>query len=399
MGVATRIAARWPTLRQWCVYRAVLLRNRLRRAMWDLVATEATRARVRAACLDRSDARPFVGLRTDTGDAALDAALAAESDAEHLAWSYRYDGDLLIEPRYGYAFDRRLQLLDVSMPFSEWSRDPRWRHLIGLPSATSVVVGRARRSRRTAVDAVISLRFFWDDNYFHLLNDILPRLHMANQLGVPKDVPVLVGRKLSAKPYFRELCADGLLDGRRVIEQGERYVACTTAYFLRPPADAAGLEFTADLLGAPHPVGRRRVFITRAPGSRRSVVNFDELRPVLDRFGFEVVDTDGWTVAEQAALFSAAEHVAGLHGAGLGNMIFRRGAPCSVFEVFPPGEALPYYAHLSARLGFTYDAMAGTAAARTVDRWQPFHVDAARLADKLAEVVARGPAGGQHHAT
>lgn len=396
MGVRARVAAGRPGLRQWGVYRAVWVRNRVRRAVWDLLGRPVTRDRVRAACREHVVTHPFAGLATDTGDAALDARLAAESAAPHVAWAYRYDGDLLIEPRYGYAIDGAAQLLDVSMPFSEWSRDPRWRHLIGFPSVTSVLAGRVRRSRQLRLDAVISLRFYWDDNYFHLLNDILPRLRMADELGVPKYVPVLVGHKLAGQPFFRELAAGGRLDGRPVVEQGDRFVAARSAYFLRPPADVAGAAFAADLLGAPaRPVGARRVFVNRAAGSRRSIVNFADLEPVLARFGFEVVDTDGWSLADQVARFSAAEYVAGVHGAGLANMIFRRGAPCSVFEIFPPDEALPYYAQLSSRLGFAYAAMTGAAApGPVVDRWQPFRADPDRLAEGLAAMLARGSHGG-----
>lgn len=340
----------------------------------------------------RTSERPFADLATSTGDGEVDRRLAIEAQRPHESWCYRLRGDLLIEPRYGYVIERSLHLVDESMPGSERSRERDWRNLIAFPALGPVVARRVGLRPADGVDSVISMRYLWEDNYFHFLCDILPRLHVAGIVGIPADVPVVVGRRLSEQPFFREVGASGSLDGRRVIEQGDRFLRAGEVTLIRPPADYASLAFTADLLGAPAtPVGERRLFLTRAPERRRNVINLDELRPALDEFGFEMVDADGLSVAEQVALFSSAEFIAGIHGAGLANMICRRGAPCAVLEIFPPNEAFGYFTHLSARLGFGYDAVTGYSVDHHFDRRQPFFVEPSLFRRKLAAVVDRGP--------
>jgi hypothetical protein len=368
----------------------VTIRNRSRRALWNLFTRRAVRERLAQSSVLRTTEHPFAELATHTGDDEVDRRLHAEAQLAHESWCYRHRGDLLIEPRYGYVVDR-LHLLDESMPGSERSRERDWRNLIGFPALAPVVAARLGRRAVEHVDAAISLRFLWEDNYFHFLCDVLPRLYVATSCGIPLDVPVVVGR-MAERPFFREICPHGTLDGRRVIEQGDRFVRADEVVLIRPPADYESLAFTADLLGAPErPAGTRRLFLTRAPERRRNVSNLEDLLPALDEFGFELVDADDLTVAEQVELFSSAEFISGIHGAGLANMICRRGAPCAVLEIFPPNEAFGYFTHLSARLGFGYDAIAGYALERHFDRRQPFLVEPASFRRKLAAVVARGP--------
>jgi capsular polysaccharide biosynthesis protein len=50
--------------------------------------------------------------------------------------------------------------------------------------------------------------------------------------------------------------------------------------------------------------------------------------------GFTSVTLEGWTVADQAELFSGADIIVGVHGAALTNLIFSRSGT-SVLEILP----------------------------------------------------------------
>ncbi|MGI9146801.1 MAG: glycosyltransferase family 61 protein [Chloroflexota bacterium] len=286
--------------------------------------------------------------------------------------------------------ERPLRLIDLSMPFSEWSRDPARRHLIGFPSVTGVVVALMGRRPMVYQERVLSLRFYWEDNYFHFLNDILPRLRLATSQGISKDIPVVVGKKLASQKFFQTAFPEGTVDGRRVIVQRNAFVAAREVVFARPASnDKEDLAFVADLLGAPPcPQGDARIFVTRSRSRGRHIVNLDELLPVLERFGFEVVEADTLTMPEQVRLFSSAALIAGIHGAGLGNMIFRRNAACAILEIVPPGETSTWFRHMAGRLEFAYCAIPGYADGRTLNRYQPFKVRPQAL-----EVALRGLAG------
>ena len=72
------------------------------------------------------------------------------------------------------------------------------------------------------------------------------------------------------------------------------------------------------------PTRRRRIWISRQKlaAPKRRVVNMDEIAPILAGHGFEEVCLEDMSLAEQIELFAAAEAVAGVHGAGLANLIF-----------------------------------------------------------------------------
>jgi capsular polysaccharide biosynthesis protein len=78
----------------------------------------------------------------------------------------------------------------------------------------------------------------------------------------------------------------------------------------------------------------RRFYIHRQGQVARTVENFDELEPVLARYGVEPVALDELGFEEQVNLFSKADLVIAEHGAGLANSIFMRPG-ATVVELFP----------------------------------------------------------------
>jgi capsular polysaccharide biosynthesis protein len=277
------------------------------------------------------------------------------------------------------------------MPYSDWSKDPERWHLIGFPALSSIVAADLGRHPVVHEERVLSLRFYWEDNYFHFLNDILPRLRMAREFDVPLDVPVVVGERLAKQRFFLAAFPDGLVDGRRMIVQSDAFIAADEIIVACPePCARENFSYVADALGGPaHPSGTRRIFVDRAPSRGRFIRNMSELLPALRRNDVEVVDPESMSLREQVELFAETELIAGIHGAGLGNMLFRRDARTAVLEIFQPLEAPPWFAHMAAELGFCYDALSGYAKERMYHRMQPFCVDPGYFEEKLAKLIAR----------
>lgn len=78
-------------------------------------------------------------------------------------------------------------------------------------------------------------------------------------------------------------------------------------------------------LGLPRPSTHpKRIWIAREnlPGEKRKAQNFDEIASILSHFGIVPIVLETLTFAEQIEMFSSAELVVGIHGAGLANMLF-----------------------------------------------------------------------------
>jgi hypothetical protein len=66
----------------------------------------------------------------------------------------------------------------------------------------------------------------------------------------------------------------------------------------------------------------RKVILSRKTAPRRRMLNVEELTAPLKRMGFEVVQLDGMTIAEQQALFASSRLVVAEHGAALTNLVW-----------------------------------------------------------------------------
>jgi len=99
---------------------------------------------------------------------------------------------------------------------------------------------------------------------------------------------------------------------------------------------------------------RRRVFIARTDATRRRVGNMDELQTLFDKWDIEVVVLSELSVKEQVELFSQAELVIGVTGAGLTNLIYSFNAECLVIFGDLKGNTYPRLCEI---LSIPYDVI------------------------------------------
>lgn len=241
-------------------------------------------------------------------------------------------------------------------------------------------------------------------NVSHFLFDQVPRLLAYRRLH-PGPATLL---QCDDSTFYRgALEALGVDDTLRPPER--RFTVHAPLMFL---SSNAGLKFdhpinggsprTARLLReafgvSSQPAKGRRIYVSRADAASRRVLNAPEVEAVLQRFGFEVVTLSGLSFAHKRALFSEASHVAGVHGAGLSNVLFSA-ADCRLFEIMPPLVASCTYWMLCSAIGQRYRAfVADDPELPTPDYAEWTHdasfnnrdvvVDPRRLATALAEFV------------
>ena len=216
---------------------------------------------------------------------------------------------------------------------------------------------------------VISLRDTGEENYFHFYNDVLAKLFFLQVHGLDvTSVPVVVSSKLWQKEYFQFCCRRlPLLQTITWIVQENQYISCDQVVLCKPITHDKFIwtSIFKPLLN-PDQRGTRRVFLTRGKSRLRFIENRDVIEMIAVSSGFSIVDTDQLSLADQSRLFSEVSILAGIHGAGLTNMAFRKGN-CRVLEIFPPATSgyLPFhYIMLAQMQGFFYQALIGEAGKR-----------------------------------
>jgi hypothetical protein len=194
------------------------------------------------------------------------------------------------------------------------------------------------------------------NGHFHWFTEVLPRLWLMKDRA-PEFVLMMADT-----PYMRSIAAESLsLLGfgfkdifwmeRGVFYEVPRIYHVSKVSRTGQMDDAIMKDLSKAFVGD-RPSGNRKLYVSRANARFRKVLNEVELEDLLVANGFDIIQPDDWTLAEQVAAFSSCDTLVGIHGAGLTNCLF-----------MPPGGTLvelrkrePNYGywHLAESVGHRY---------------------------------------------
>ncbi|WP_432561313.1 glycosyltransferase family 61 protein [Kineococcus sp. SYSU DK003] len=222
-------------------------------------------------------------------------------------------------------------------------------------SARAMAPLRHRPVTAHLAGTTVSLLQPWSPNYYHWTVQVLPRLLVvlewlgaraeeADHWLLPPRAPAVACEWLDALgvPESRRV----VVPDRQVSISVDRLVVASV-----PGRNRWVPSWVVDRLRAAAPVDptRRRgsrLLIQRPVDRRRNLVNAAEVLAALEPLGYEVVDPGSMSLAEEAAVFGAAEVVVGVHGAGLTNMVFCRPGT-AVVELTPHALVHPTFVKLA----------------------------------------------------
>ncbi len=170
--------------------------------------------------------------------------------------------------------------------------------------------------------------------YGHFLVDYLPKLWLLKACGftfdslrflVPMKPPHWVRDILEAVGIAQAQFVPHFF-GNEVIRTDRLIVPTTLRTYERLSASfGPATRFWVDRVRSnvpTHPGLGPRIFIARPAGSTRRTTNRAAIQAAAERAAFSVVRPELLGLAEQAAVFAAATHVAGEYGSGLHNVVF-----------------------------------------------------------------------------
>jgi len=168
-------------------------------------------------------------------------------------------------------------------------------------------------------------------NYGHFLVEVLPKLLILYDAGVQECTLWLAEE---SRPFLElvENLSKVLRLRTEVAFVGAADVYCFPTLVLPSPVSqhdsrkSYTLLQTRDLLKHAydiHPVGSKKsLFVCRNGAVSRKMLNFDEVRELLDHAGFTFIDPGAMSFKQQIQEFSSANNVIGGLGAGMTNMLF-----------------------------------------------------------------------------
>jgi len=177
-------------------------------------------------------------------------------------------------------------------------------------------------------------------NYYHWLFDVLPRIKLYQPVMghiryfcISSAVPE---KFLAVLPLFG-ITADRLL----LVSDAEKlhfdslYVSSLPGSEGRSPR--WGIQFVRSVLlgNQAAPLKHKKLYLNRGAKAGRGILNEESLIRLLEKQGFEIIEPDELTIAQQITLTRQAEIVVGAHGAALSNILFAQEGT-RVIEFFPP---------------------------------------------------------------
>jgi capsular polysaccharide biosynthesis protein len=235
----------------------------------------------------------------------------------------------------------------------------------------------------------LSLASLDAEGFFHFLVEALPRLWLAREaLASVQHVLVSGAREPSIEAW---LARAGVAAEKIKWLEGHTHYLCEQLLFANLPLrDCQPTPWVRhalrQLLRPPPATASRWLWVSRRDAGKRHLAWEDEL---IGRFPrFEKVSLVGRAPADQLALFSGAEVVAGPHGAGLANLVFAPGG-VRLIEFFQEGLTPPLYGRLAQVSG-------GQAAWAIVNFSQPPALSP--LVAAMESFLAPAPAVARRHA-
>lgn len=206
------------------------------------------------------------------------------------------------------------------------------------------------------IDKAIWITDELSQNYFHWLTDALPRL-LASEKHIKEHLILLSGMYgresfvtqsleiLNSKAFFFEP-----VKNYKVTELLVPGYTAPTGNYNKTMINSLRERFISENKVTPF----RKIYISRQKATKRKIINEDKVISLFKEYRFEIHFFEDYNFKKQVQLAQQASHLAGLHGAGLTNMLFMQAAG-KIFELRQAGDDHNNcYFSLASVLGYDY---------------------------------------------
>ncbi len=176
-----------------------------------------------------------------------------------------------------------------------------------------------------AASWVIDVR---SDQFFHWTADVLQRIEILGKFV--NDYPILIPNSFLKYSYVTETLK--ALDIQYISYNQDDLLKIKNLYITSHGAQSG--NYNESLINSIrdkflNSIGKKPnlgtyIWVSRQKSKKRKIANFEEIRQVINRNGFQIVEFDELPFNEQLNISNNAEVIAGIHGAGLSHMFYSK---------------------------------------------------------------------------
>ncbi len=284
-------------------------------------------------------------------DPAFDKAIQTRLDAPIWERAYKVEGDISVSGKRGFVYING-RLFQPSTAEKPPPYHTTYKRLVELH--------RRRFAKRIELDEVLLVRHTLGHIYFHTYHDLLSKIAWADELGIDRDIPIVVSEKWATGHYGRHFVDTDLFAGRKVIFQKlDEVLVCKRLYWLRTPQFCRRLlEVVANAFPEEKPpveIGPRLVLIRdQKTHESRTCDGMPDLIDALVREGYSALDPATLTIPQQKWVFSRAEHIVGENGSAFTNIVHRQNGPLEIDALIPSRRTTSTFQAMCKAYGFTH---------------------------------------------
>jgi hypothetical protein len=295
--------------------------------------------------ISSNESKPFENENPDFLDSRVNTSYSKDNKKwTHKEFVIHLSIPTIIEPDYSCAIVRFNKIFQPSV-FSTSLK----------PSFPRYILSFFKKKRR--YEKAIIFDGYAGANYFHFFSDVFHKTWMFEEIIGYEKIPIIISEKIYHKKYFQYILKNTELSKLDwVIQKTGEYISVKETWFLKPmPYKYEYFKKTKQLLiGKPETNDdQRKLFLNRSNETGRYINNFDEIRPILKKYNFEIIDSNDESMEWQISTFQSAKYLISIHGAGQTNIIFSD-EQLRFLEINPENRISCQYYWLSKILNIEY---------------------------------------------
>ena len=167
--------------------------NVVNKMAWKLTGTKSTSYTEKISKITQKAAWTLMGATLGAASNPCKVLHYRDANEDYQGDEYVHKvGPAYIEPHWLYVITSQGRLLESAMQANHENYVP-WRQ--GIPPVSEFFkVKYGSQNNVVKYRAMISLRHFWEWNYFHFFIDVLGKLSLFDQVGIPRSIPLVIGR-------------------------------------------------------------------------------------------------------------------------------------------------------------------------------------------------------------